>query len=1053
MKKIILCTILIFALIISSFTVFSADPDPYAGRQIIILRLDDLRSRTTGAFEWALNAATERNVKVSFGVIGDALDDGVCNRRFIDFVKYADSLGMEIWHHGYLHTNTEYKGSSYQKQLENFKRTYDLMRQKCGITMHTFGPPYNVADNTAIRMITENFPDINVFMSVTDSDKIATQMKLNNRITIESTTGIFDYDKFESSYKTAVARKYECSVILGHPALWNEASKQYFLDMIDFLKQQNCVFMTPYEYYCYKNKVTMPQKTATDFKNRVYMMLDNDFVGFETYPVADTETQKVFAPVKEFFDAFGATVRYNPENNRYTVYHNENTMQFMTGSDNLYYDGNNVKMPSAPKIINGRIMIDARFFTELMGMKNDFDEKRNIFYVYSAERADDSLQIVGSSSSYYHDYNHDGFSYDRNSGTSWKTNGNGSDKTEKSIVYDLGSTCNVSNVEIEWGGAGAGFEISVSPDNKTWNVAYSGSKKTGASFESFPLTSADRVQYVKFTSLSERNTIINEFYVRGTRVEALPPAYQPEITGAAEAFNARPGATEFAYTSDDIAENADTVLSAPYCTVDGIDVTQSVQNGELQLNSAQTLIAHYGEDAEFYADVKSLKFSKTKFYEDFDLPAVLKWGSTASWESDNPDYISVENGSAVVHHYDSDCEDVAVTLKATVSNGTKSDIRSFQVTVGLIDEFSSVVSEDTQIRTNNANNYGGSDYLRVGGQPTPDTTGSYQSLLRFNCENLKSKIAAADYIAVKIYARTSNTLNKLRVYGISDHNLWTEGEISGKQGNGPVLAKYSDNFLGEYVTLDTSKETLEIDITEFAKKQTDGIIELKLSAITPAKEVFSFYTKESAEMPPTLVGYAHDKGALYKELNRIDLGEITSIQQNIQLPTATESGLNIEWQLGVNGNGIADLQSDGLFEVFPTTDNELFTRTVLSASVTDGVNTAQKKFNMLIKNGIEENKIYFVSDNKILSLIPKDGFSAVVKTNDINPNYALYSAYYEDDTLTDIKKKSEFETENGFAIYTLPCNSAGENSTSVKAFLIDKETLQPFGKPGIILQP
>ena len=86
MKKIILCTILIFALIISSFTVFSADPDPYAGRQIIILRLDDLRSRTTGAFEWALNAATERNVKVSFGVIGDALDDGVCNRRFIDFV-------------------------------------------------------------------------------------------------------------------------------------------------------------------------------------------------------------------------------------------------------------------------------------------------------------------------------------------------------------------------------------------------------------------------------------------------------------------------------------------------------------------------------------------------------------------------------------------------------------------------------------------------------------------------------------------------------------------------------------------------------------------------------------------------------------------------------------------------------------------------------------------------------------------------------------------------------------------------------------------------------
>ena len=111
-------------LLTGAFTVCSASADPYAGKHIIILRLDDLQAKQTGAFEWVLKTALKEKVKVSFGLIGDNLEDGACNQRFIDFMKYTDSLGMEIWHHGYVHVNTEYNGSSYEQQLANFKRTY-----------------------------------------------------------------------------------------------------------------------------------------------------------------------------------------------------------------------------------------------------------------------------------------------------------------------------------------------------------------------------------------------------------------------------------------------------------------------------------------------------------------------------------------------------------------------------------------------------------------------------------------------------------------------------------------------------------------------------------------------------------------------------------------------------------------------------------------------------------------------------------------------------------------------------------------------------------------
>lgn len=475
-----------------------------------------------------------------------------------------------------------------------------------------------------------------------------------------------------------------------------------------------------------------------------------------------------------------------------------------------------------------------------------------------------------------------------------------------------------------------------------------------------------------------------------------------------------------------------------------------MQSGIIQLDEGQTIIAHYGPDAEFYYDFQEVTLKKTKLYENTKLPGICKYGSTVSWQSDNDDYISIENGIAIVSHYDTDSEDIPVTLTATVTNGEKSDTKAFSVTVGLIDEFSSVVSEDTNIRIGKSTAYGSNTYLRVGGQPTPSTTGSYQALLRFDCTSIKSKIASADYIAVRIMARTSNTINTINAYGISTQNLWQEETVTATEGNGPTLAEYTDHHLGEYVTLGMAKEILEIDITDFAKSQENGIIEIKLSATTPGTEVFSFYTKESTETPPTLVGYSYDKGKLYSQLNNIDLGDTTAVQQNILLPSATDNGTHIDWDLTVNGNGTANLQNDCILEVSTVTDDEKCVRTVLCATVNDGVNTAQKFFHILVRNGILLNKIYFVQDNKILSVMPDGTFNATVKTNNINTNNILCMAFYENGKLLRVETVPSDTTADGYDIYTLSCESTGSNTTNIKAFLINSETLEPIVMPGNI---
>ena len=222
---------------------------------IIILKADDLKLDSYKHATKMYNILKEEGItSVSFGIIGKKCS-GEGEDVFWETVKgYIDS-GAEIWHHGWEHkidgdTNSEFSGAyDYAKMKENVKLTLDLVEEKTGYKITTIGAPGNKVNAEFAKMLNAEFPQIDkIFFS---KNKNFNAFKLDSAIYPESGTNGVTYEHFLSVYKPNA--KY--SVVQFHPHrlkaydLWDE-----FRLMIRYLKEQNCIFMTPEEYknYIYK---------------------------------------------------------------------------------------------------------------------------------------------------------------------------------------------------------------------------------------------------------------------------------------------------------------------------------------------------------------------------------------------------------------------------------------------------------------------------------------------------------------------------------------------------------------------------------------------------------------------------------------------------------------------------------------------------------------------------------------------------------------------------------------------------------------------------------
>lgn len=232
--------------------VLASETDDAQQRQVILLKFDDIREGTAvrNAFKKMHECIKEKGIKASFGVIGISLEDnGKKEEYYEDLKEFAADKNIEIWHHGYYHdskNHVEFNGGTYDEQYKQMKDTIDLLKEHCGITVRTFGSPYNASDEVTLQVLNE-LPQMKCFFypSVTEGGN---QLMLTQNGSLETDVGVVDYDAFVKKYEASNKDK-PYLVLQGHPGGFNSDSWDNFSKVIDYLIAQNVVFMTPTEYY------------------------------------------------------------------------------------------------------------------------------------------------------------------------------------------------------------------------------------------------------------------------------------------------------------------------------------------------------------------------------------------------------------------------------------------------------------------------------------------------------------------------------------------------------------------------------------------------------------------------------------------------------------------------------------------------------------------------------------------------------------------------------------------------------------------------------------
>lgn len=228
----------------------------------IILKLDDLwceQDLVHEGWEQVVRFLNRKKVKGTIGIVGNSLEED--NADYFDWIKAREKEGYEIWHHGFCHCRhkvgdteiREYRGTTYEEQLTSIQNTQQLAEEKLGITLRSYGAPYNSTDEFTAKAL-EEVPDLKVW--IYKETKMPTSKFLLNRIAavnIEYPVHQPDLEQFKAGYETY--KNEPILIIQGHPRSWVEDKKRFktFKKIIRYLKKENVVFTTPFEYYQMQN--------------------------------------------------------------------------------------------------------------------------------------------------------------------------------------------------------------------------------------------------------------------------------------------------------------------------------------------------------------------------------------------------------------------------------------------------------------------------------------------------------------------------------------------------------------------------------------------------------------------------------------------------------------------------------------------------------------------------------------------------------------------------------------------------------------------------------
>lgn len=232
----------------------------------VILKMDDIRANSNGTYSsgWQRFVDTIRSygINAGLGVVTEDLPGA--SQSFKDSLSNWHSIpDFEIWHHGWDHKRLnyppdnanagEFSGTPYEYQKDHLEDGMNYAQSELGITIRSFGAPYNQTDATLVTVLEEN-QDLKVWLYCNDSNYSGMCLSRGSNNKLESTTGVVSYSSFLNAYNSNVNPYL---VLQGHPGHWDDQSYIEFGQIIDYLKAQGDCFVLPYEYYQIVNNVNV----------------------------------------------------------------------------------------------------------------------------------------------------------------------------------------------------------------------------------------------------------------------------------------------------------------------------------------------------------------------------------------------------------------------------------------------------------------------------------------------------------------------------------------------------------------------------------------------------------------------------------------------------------------------------------------------------------------------------------------------------------------------------------------------------------------------------
>lgn len=223
--------------------------------QVIILKLDDVRQVKNGVvhrnWQRVADYIGTNKLKASFGIICASLEQD--NPAYFDWIKAQQKQGsIEFWLHGYIERKNgdktgEYEQGTFEEQKASLEKCERLAREKLGFPLAAFGPHWSGTTDATDRAL-DTVPEIKIWLYGPRQPKHFSRLSLERVMALENPTFVPDFAKFKNIYERTGAQQ-PFLVLQGHPPNWYTDERwNGFLQIIEFLRTKNCVFMTPTEY-------------------------------------------------------------------------------------------------------------------------------------------------------------------------------------------------------------------------------------------------------------------------------------------------------------------------------------------------------------------------------------------------------------------------------------------------------------------------------------------------------------------------------------------------------------------------------------------------------------------------------------------------------------------------------------------------------------------------------------------------------------------------------------------------------------------------------------